>query len=198
MPKHKSTRIGYARVSTGEQNLDLQLDALNNAGCSKIFTDELSGAKTQRPGLTEALNYLRAGDTLVVWKLDRLGRSLKDLIEHVEHLKSKEIEFKSLNESIDTASPTGKFTFHLFSALAEFERDLIRDRTRAGLAAARARGRIGGRKKALSPPQVKTASTLMKEGEMSIKEICGLLKISRSTLYRYVAPDGTIRKTKGG
>ncbi len=149
MPKHKSTRIGYARVSTGEQNLDLQLDALNNAGCSKIFTDELSGAKTDRPGLTEALNYLRAGDTLVVWKLDRLGRSLKDLIEHVEHLKSNGIEFKSLNESIDTASPTGKFTFHLFSALAEFERDLIRERTRAGLAAARARGRIGGRKKAL-------------------------------------------------
>ena len=197
MPKHKSTIIGYARVSTDEQNLDLQLDALNNAGCSKIFTDQLSGAKTQRPGLTDALNYLRAGDTLVVWKLDRLGRSLKDLIEHVEHLKSKEIEFKSLNESIDTASPTGKFTFHLFSALAEFERDLIRDRTRAGLAAARARGRIGGRKKALSPAQVKTASMLMKGNEMSIKEICRLLKISRSTLYRYVAPDGTIRKTKG-
>ena len=122
--------------------------------------------------------------------IPRLGRSLKDLIEHVEHPKSKEIEFKSLNESIDTASPTGKFTFHLFSALAEFERD-------AGLAAARARGRVGGRKKALSSAQVKTASKLMKGNEMSIKEICGLLKISRSTLYRYVAPDGTIRKTKG-
>ncbi len=132
----------------------------------------------------------------MVWKLDRLGRSLKDLIDRVEDLRAREVEFKSLNENIDTTTPTGKFTFHLFSALAEFERDLIRERTRAGLAAARARGRIGGRKQALSPAQVKTASTLMKEGEMSIKEIYRLLKISRSTLC-YVAPDGTIQKTKG-
>ena len=137
--------VGYARVSTDDQNLDLQTDALKQVGCERIFTDEMSGAKAQRPGLTEALAFLRQDDTLVVWRLDRLGRSLKDLVEQVEVLRSRGIGFRSLHESIDTTSPVGKFQFHVFSALAEFERDLIRERTMAGLQAARSRGRVGGR-----------------------------------------------------
>src|SRR6266699_5490211 len=136
--------IGYARVSTLEQTLDLQKDALTKAECSKIFTDTISGAKTERKGLDEALSFLREGDTLVVWKLDRLGRSLNHLIEIITALESKKIGFKSLTESIDTTTPGGKLIFHIFGALAQFERDLIRERTNAGLAAARARGRRGG------------------------------------------------------
>ena len=193
----KSTLIGYARVSTGEQNLDLQTDALKQAGCSKIFTDKTSGAKSERPGLTDALDYLRANDTLVVWKLDRLGRSIRDLIDRVEDLRAREVEFKSLNENIDTTTPTGKFTFHLFSALAEFERDIIRARTKAGLDAARSRGRKGGRPHTMTPEKVQMASDLMKSKRNTVDEICKLLGVGRTTLYRYVAPDGTIRKTKG-
>ena len=135
--------IGYARVSTGEQNLDLQVDALKEAGCEKVFTDEISGAKSERPGLQDALEYLREGDMLVVWRLDRLGRSLKDLVQKIEDLQNRSIGFRSLQESIDTASPSGKFQFHVFSVLAEFERDLIRACTQAGLRAARARGSHG-------------------------------------------------------
>src|SRR2546423_716996 len=141
-------QIGYARVSTTEQNLDLQLDALKKADCVKIFTDTASGAKTARKGLDEALTYVRPGDTLVVWRLDRLGRSLKHLIEVVTDLEKRGIGFKSLTENIDTTTSGGKLIFHIFGALAEFERDIIRERTKAGLEAARARGRKGGRPKA--------------------------------------------------
>src|SRR5689334_11715700 len=133
--------IGYSRISTTDQTLNLQLDALKQAGCGKVFTDTISGAKAERPGLGEALEYVRAGDTLVVWRLDRLGRSLKDLIATITGLHEQGIGFKSLTESIDTTTPGGKLVFHVFGALAEFERDLIRERTQAGLMAARARGR---------------------------------------------------------
>jgi DNA invertase Pin-like site-specific DNA recombinase len=185
--------IGYARVSTGEQNLDLQRDALQKAGCEHIFTDEMSGAKGERPGLAQALAFLRPGDTLVVWRLDRLGRSLNDLIARLDELRQRTIGFKSLHESIDTTSPAGKLQFHIFSALAEFERDLIRERTMAGLRAARARGRVGGRKRALTKEQVKMAAQLMKKKEVSIKDICKTLKVGRTTLYRYVSPAGEVR-----
>ena len=185
--------IGYARVSTGEQNLDLQIDALQGAGCAKVFTDEASGVKAERPGLHAALDYLREGDTLVVWRLDRLGRSLKDLIQRVEDLHQRQVGFRSLQESIDTTSAGGKFQFHVFSALAEFERDLIRERTQAGLRAARARGRMGGRPKEMTPEKLKMAVRLMKDPEVSISEICRTLDVSKSTLYRYVGPDGSVR-----
>jgi DNA invertase Pin-like site-specific DNA recombinase len=138
--------IGYARVSTTEQTLDLQKDALQNAGCDRIFTDTASGAKVERVGLEEALNYVRAGDTLVVWRLDRLGRSLKHLTETITKLNNREIGFKSITESIDTTTSGGKLIFHIFGALAEFERDIIRERTQAGLTAARARGRKGAQR----------------------------------------------------
>lgn len=189
--------IGYARVSTGEQNLDLQIDALQGAGCAKVFTDEASGVKAERPGLHAALDYLREGDTLVVWRLDRLGRSLKDLIQRVEDLHQRQVGFRSLQESIDTTSAGGKFQFHVFSALAEFERDLIRERTQAGLRAARARGRMGGRPKEMTPEKLKMAVRLMKDPEVSIQEICRTLDVSKSTLYRYVGPSGEIREQAG-
>jgi DNA invertase Pin-like site-specific DNA recombinase len=185
--------IGYARVSTGEQNLDMQVDALQEAGCDKVFTDEVGGVKTERPGLQDALEYLREGDTLVVWRLDRLGRSLKDLIKKVEELQARNVGFHSLHESLDTANPSGKFQFHVFSALAEFERDLIRARTQAGLKAARARGRTGGRPREMTTEKVKMAVRLMKDTEVTINEICTTLGIARSTLYRYVSPKGEIR-----
>ena len=137
--------IGYARVSTNDQNLHLQQDALSTAGCLKIFTDTISGVKSERKSLAEALDYVRGGDTLVVWRLDRLGRSLKDLIESITELHSQNIGFKSLTENIDTTTSGGKLIFHIFGALAEFERDIIKERTNAGLTAARARGRQGGR-----------------------------------------------------
>ena len=141
--------IGYARVSTDDQKLDLQMDALNSVGCEQIYKDVASGAKAQRNGLEEAVRYMRQGDTLVVWKLDRLGRSLKQLIDTVNHLNQKGVFFKSVRENIDTSNSGGKLTFHLFGALAEFERDIIRERTIAGLQAARARERIGGRPKVM-------------------------------------------------
>ena len=186
--------IGYARVSTEDQHLHLQIDALKQAGCEKIFTDEMSGAKSERPGLGEALTFVRQGDTLVVWRLDRLGRSLKDLIQRIEELKERQVSFRSLSESIDTGSSGGKFMFHVFSALAEFERDLIRERTMAGLTAARARGRLGGRPRAITPDKLKMATSLMKDPTVSIKEICKNLGVSRTTLYRYVGPQGTLRQ----
>ena len=179
--------IGYARVSTGEQNLDLQRDALRNAGCEHVYTDEMSGAKAERPGLTNALSFLRPGDTLVVWRLDRLGRSLKHLIEVVAQLAERGIGFKSLTEQIDTTTPGGKLIFHVFGALAEFERDVIRERTHAGLAAARARGRLGGRPKKLADAkQLELARTLYAGGQTDIATICQTLGISRATLYRYL------------
>ena len=188
--------IGYARVSTEDQHLHLQIDALKKAGCEKIFTDEMSGAKSERPGLAEAIAFVRAGDTFVVWRLDRLGRSLRDLIERVEELKARQIEFRSLTESIDTSSSGGKFMFHVFSALAEFERDLIRERTMAGLTAARARGRLGGRPRIMPVEKIKMAASLMQNPNISIKEICRNLAISRTTLYRYIGPLGEIRQNR--
>src|SRR3954449_2174954 len=152
--------VGYARVSTTDQTLDLQRDALIKAGCTKIFTDTASGAQTEREGLTEAISYVRASDTLVVWKLDRLGRSLKDLITRIKELNDRKIGFKSLTENIDTTTSGGKLIFHIFGALAEFERDIIRERTNAGLVAARSRGRMGGRKKSLTLKEIELVKKL--------------------------------------
>ncbi len=177
--------IGYARVSTLEQNLDLQKDALDKAGCQQTFEDKDSGAKTERPGLAKALEALRPGDTLVVWKLDRLGRSLKHLVETVQQLETKGIGFQSLQESLDTTTSGGKLVFHVFAALAEFERDLIRERTQAGLAAARARGRQGGRPKGRDEAKRAAAIALAQDKSRPIKDICTMLSISRTSFYRY-------------
>ena len=180
--------IGYARVSTQDQTLDLQTDALNRAGCEKMFTDTTSGAKSERPGLQEAMNHLRAGDTLVVWRLDRLGRTLKHLIATITDLSDKGIGFKSLQENIDTTTSGGKLIFHIFGALAEFEREVIKERTIAGLQAARARGRLGGRPKlqSLDPKKVALARKLYEDGSMPVQELCDTLHMSKATLYRYV------------
>jgi DNA invertase Pin-like site-specific DNA recombinase len=177
--------IGYARVSTHEQTLNLQQDALTKAGCNKIFTDTASGAKSERKGLAEALTYVRKGDTLVVWRLDRLGRSLPHLITTMTDLEERGIGFKSLTENIDTTTSGGKLIFHIFGALAEFERNLIRERTTAGLIAARGRGRKGGRPKALSVKQRSIARELY-DKRHPIAEICRTLKISKATLYRSI------------
>jgi DNA invertase Pin-like site-specific DNA recombinase len=178
--------IGYARVSTQDQTLNLQKDALKKIGCTKIFTDTASGAKAERIGLEEALKYVREGDTLVVWRLDRLGRSLKHLIETITELNNRKIGFKSIQENIDTTTSGGKLVFHIFGALAEFERDIIRERTQAGLIAARARGRKGGRPKALTPKKAQMVHDLYRNKDNSIDEICKTLSISRTTLYRYI------------
>jgi DNA invertase Pin-like site-specific DNA recombinase len=175
--------IGYARVSTHEQTLNLQKDALEKAGYTKIYTDTASGAKTERIGLEEALSYVRKGDTLVVWRLDRLGRSLPNLIATMTDLEERGIGFKSLTENIDTTTSGGKLIFHIFGALAEFERNLIRERTQAGLTAARARGRRGGRPNALTGKQLAIARDLY-EKRHPIAEICRTLKMSKATLYR--------------
>jgi DNA invertase Pin-like site-specific DNA recombinase len=175
--------IGYTRVSTHDQTLHLQQDALTMAGCNKIVTDTASGAKAERKGLEEALNYVRKGDTLVVWRLDRLGHSLPHLIATMTALEERSIGFKSLTENIDTTTSGGKLIFHIFGALAEFERNLIRERTQAGLTAARERGRKGGRPKALTTRQLSIARDLY-ERHHPIQEILQILKISRATLYR--------------
>ncbi len=179
--------IGYARVSTDDQNLSLQRDALRTAGCSEIYEDHISGAKAARSGLQQALSIARSGDVLVVWRLDRLGRSLKDLIEMVETLSNRGIELQSLTEAIATDSSSGQLIFHLFAALAEFERNLIRERTQAGLKAARARGRTGGRPKTLKPAQRQLAVKLYDEHQYTIGEICRMMGISKPTLYSYIA-----------
>ena len=179
-------QIGYARVSTQEQTLNLQQDALTQAGCEQVFTDTVSGSQDDRPGLSDALSHLRPGDTLVVWRLDRLGRSLRHLIETVTELAQRGIGFRSLTEQIDTTTPGGKLVFHVFGALAEFERDLIRERTQAGLQAARARGRVGGRPKALDPKKVELLQRLYADPANAIDDICRTLRISRTTLYRNV------------
>jgi DNA invertase Pin-like site-specific DNA recombinase len=186
--------IGYARVSTHEQTLNLQRDALEKAGCTKIFTDTASGAKMERKGLEEALTYVRKGDTLVVWRLDRLGRSLPHLISTMTDLENRGIGFKSLTENIDTTTSGGKLIFHILGALAEFERNLIRERTNAGLTAARARGRIGGRPKALTPEQRRIAQALYDDPKNSIMDICKTFKISKVTLYRNIDTSGSVRK----
>ena len=166
----------------------LQTDALTKAGCEKIFKDTTGGAKSERPGLQEAMNHLRAGDTLVVWRLDRLGRTLKHLIATITDLNEQGIGFKSLQEQMDTTTSGGKLIFHIFGALAEFEREVIKERTNAGLQAARARGRLGGRPKlqVLDPKKIALAKKLYDDGNMPVKEICDTLHIGRSTLYRYV------------
>src|SRR4051812_33460847 len=176
--------IGYARVSTDDQNLDLQRDALTKAGCEQIYTDRVSGTKATRPGLTEALSHLRSGDTLVVWRLDRLGRSLRHLIDTVTDFHTRGIGFKSLTEAIDTTTSGGKLVFHIFGALAEFEREIIRERTNAGLSAARARGKTGGRPKALTEKQVQILHQLAADKNRSVNDICRTLRISRKTFYR--------------
>jgi len=179
--------VGYARVSTFEQILDLQRDALNAAHCDRIFADTMSGSRSDRPGLDQALDYLRAGDVLVVWRLDRLGRSLKYLIEVITRLNERGIGFRSLTEQIDTTTSGGKLIFHVFGALAEFERDIIRERTQAGLASARARGRMGGRPKKLgTPAKIAMAKALYADHAHSIAEICKSVGVSRATLYRYL------------
>lgn len=178
--------IGYARVSTDDQTLNLQRDALSAASCQRIFSDTMSGTKATRPGLTEALDFVRSGDTLVVWRLDRLGRSLGNLIELMTLLNDRGIGFKSLTEQIDTTTPGGKLIFHIFGALGEFERELIRERTMAGLAAARARGRP---KKLDDPKKIAMALALYDQGTHSIKDICQTLGISRATLYRVIKTD---------
>jgi DNA invertase Pin-like site-specific DNA recombinase len=181
----KPMLIGYARVSTHEQTLDLQQDALQQARCNKIFTDTASGAKVERKGLETALSYARKGDTFVVWRLDRLGRSLPHLITTMTSLEERGIGFKSLTENIDMTTSGGKLIFHIFGALAEFERNLIRERTTAELTAARARGRKGGRPKALTGKELSIAQDLY-DKRHPIAEICQTLKISKATLYRYI------------
>lgn len=176
--------IGYARVSTIDQTMALQEDAIKQAGCDRIFRDVVSGAATERLGLSEALAFARDGDVLVVWKLDRLGRSLAHLIQLVEELKNRGVGFKSLQEQIDTTTAGGQLIFHIFGALAEFERALIRERTQAGLAAARARGRVGGRPPHLSSAQVRMARKLLENPDTTTQQVADALHVSRTTLYR--------------
>lgn len=193
-------KIGYARVSTKDQSLNLQIDALKKAGCEIIYSEQVSGTKADRTELKKMIAQLRKGDLIIVWKLDRLGRSLRDLVRLVSTFQDMEVGFKSLQDSIDTTTPTGKLTFHLFAALAEFERDIISTRTKAGLEAARARGRKGGRPKGLSKKaqdKARLAESLYKEKERSIAEICNHIGVSKPTLYRYLksrnVPIGRVR-----
>ncbi len=179
--------IGYARVSTPEQKFDSQIDVLKKDGCEKIFTDIASGAKTERSGLDEALKYCRKKDTLVVWKLDRIGRSMSHLIAIMKQLEEQRIRFRSITENIDTTSAGGRLVFHLFSALAEFERDLIRERVQAGLKSARKRGRKGGRPP-ISEETKAMAQALLADKKLSVKQICGRLGIAKSTLYKHTKP----------
>lgn len=180
--------IGYARISTHDQNLSLQRDALTAAGCEKIFTDVASGGNPARDGLTEAIDHLRSGDTLIVWRLDRLGRSLKHLIETVTGLQTRGVGFRSLTEGIETETSGGRLVFHLFACLAEFEREVIRERTQAGLAAARSRGRRGGRPKALGEKEIALSRRMHADPGNSAADICRALGVSRATLYRYLKP----------
>ena len=178
--------VGYARVSTQDQNPRLQLDALKAEGCEKIFVEKASGAQRDRPELSAAIDYARAGDTLVVWKLDRLARSLKQLIETIEGLEQREIGFRSLTEAIDTTTSGGRLVFHIFASLAEFERSIIRERTRAGLEAARSRGRTGGRPPALTDKDLTAAKAMLKDDTMTVEEIAKQLGVAPSTLYRHL------------
>ena len=179
-------KIGYARVSTLEQSLDMQVDVLTKFGCEKIITDEVSGSVADRPGLAKLKEILRKGDTLVVWRLDRLGRTLRHLIDWVNELDEQSIGFSSLQEMIDTTNSSGKLIFHIFGALSEFERNLIRERTRAGIEAARSRGRQGGRPKKLSRDKRQLVVDLYKGKKHSISQICEMTGISKPTLYKYV------------
>jgi len=178
--------IGYARVSTNDQNLDMQRDALERAGCGKVFVEQMSGGLDSRPELARTMKTLCKGDTLVVWRLDRLGRSLKHLIELTTELEERGIGLRSLTEAIDTTTASGKLTFHIFGALAEFERNLIRERTQAGLPAAKEKGRKGGRPSALDDEKKALAIKLYEEKQHSVKEICQMMGISKPTLYSHV------------
>ncbi|MBM3120065.1 MAG: recombinase family protein [Chloroflexi bacterium] len=188
--------VGYARVSTRDQNLDFQKDALVRAGCEKIVEERQSGSVTARPGLDRLFDILRPGDTLVVWRLDRLGRGLKHLIEIINDIEKRGIGFKSLMEAIDTTTTGGKLVFHIFGALAEFERNVIRERTKAGLASARARGRQGGRPKALDGKKQEALISLYREKKHTVREICKILGISRGTFYTYLNDATTSSRRK--
>jgi DNA invertase Pin-like site-specific DNA recombinase len=176
--------IGYCRVSTEDQNLDLQRDALAKAGAERVFADMASGARDDRPGLADALSHVRQGDCLVVWRLDRLGRSMRSLIEFVEGLHVRGADFRSLTEGIDTTTAAGRFFFHVLAALAQMERELIRERTNAGLAAARARGRKGGRKPKLNEKQIAHARKLLDDRNTTVKDVAASLGVNRATIYR--------------
>lgn len=177
--------VGYARVSTSDQDPELQTVALKKAGCKKIFEETASGAQRDRPQLAAALDYMREGDTLVVWRLDRLARSLKQLIDTVETFDQRGTNLHSLNEKIDTGTPSGRLVFHVFGALAEFERGLIRERTIAGLAAARANGRVGGRPKSLDARRMKAAKAMLAAGTLTVAEVAKQVGVSPATLYRH-------------
>jgi DNA invertase Pin-like site-specific DNA recombinase len=187
--------IGYARISTLDQNLALQRQALSAAGCERIFEDAMSGLRADRPGLSQVVDHLRDGDTLVVWKLDRLGRSVKGLVELVESLHTRGVQFKSLTDVIDTSSPSGRFFFHVMASLAQMERELIAERTKAGLVAARQAGRVGGRKRSMTPAKIEAAKTLLKQGTPA-KDVAATLGVSVPTLYRWV-PAGAMERPMG-
>lgn len=184
--------IGYARVSTDDQNLALQLSALKEAGCERIFSDKASGASANRPGLGEALSFLREKDTLVVWKLDRFGRSVKGLVDLVAELEKRQVNFRSLTDSIDTGTPSGRFFFHVMASLAQMERELMVERTQAGLAAARQRGRVLGRKRLMTDSKVESAKKLLANG-VSPHEVAKNLGVSVPTLYRWVPASARIK-----
>src|SRR5690349_7947467 len=192
----KPMLIGYVRVSTVDQNLALQRDALTEVGCTKIFTEQMSGAVADRPALHDALEFARSGDTLIVWKLDRLARSMKQLIETVETLRLRGIGFRSLTEALDTTTAQGRLVFHMFGALAEFERSLIRERTQAGLAAARRAGRTGGRPPKLTEDDLDAARALLANADIGVTQIAHRLGVSSATLYRYL-PAARTANTSG-
>ena len=183
--------IGYARVSTQDQNLDLQTEALTKAGCKRIFNDKISGSRAERPGLTKALEMLREGDTLIVWKLDRLGRSVKNLVDLVGELHKQGIQFKSLTDAIDTGTPSGRFFFHVMASLVEMERELTVERTRAGLEVARQLGRKGGRKRQMTDSKIESAKKLLASG-IPPRDVATNLGISVPTLYRWIPASGRV------
>jgi DNA invertase Pin-like site-specific DNA recombinase len=187
--------VGYARVSRQYQRTSTyQRGELRAAGCERIFEERIGSGKESRPELERALEYCRRGDVLVVWKLDRLGRSLKELLELMGELQRRGVGFRSLRESLDTTTPAGKLVFHVFASLAEFERAIVRERTVAGLEAARVRGKKGGRKRVMDERKVALAARLMRDGDVPVSEVCGAVGVSRATLYRYLNPDGTPRE----
>lgn len=183
--------IGYARVSTQDQNLDLQTEALTKVGCKKIYNDKISGSRAERPGLTKALEMLREGDTLVVWKLDRLGRSVKNLVDLVGELHQQGIQFKSLTDAIDTGTPSGRFFFHVMASLAEMERELTVERTRAGLEVARQLGRKGGRRRQMTESKIESAKKLLSNG-VPPRDVATNLGVSVPTLYRWIPASGRV------
>lgn len=183
--------IGYARVSTQDQNLDLQTEALTKVGCKKIYNDKISGSRAERPGLTKALEMLREGDTLVVWKLDRLGRSIKNLVDLVGELHQQGIQFKSLTDAIDTGTPSGRFFFHVMASLAEMERELTVERTRAGLEVARQLGRKGGRRRQMTESKIESAKNLLANG-VPPRDVATNLGVSVPTLYRWIPASGRV------